>query len=42
MPEFPNFFVLYGPNLQGGHGGSLMFFFEAQMYYVMGLLRGMI
>lgn len=42
VPDFPNFFTLYGPNLQAGHGGSLMFFLEAQMTYVMGLVRQMV
>jgi 4-hydroxyacetophenone monooxygenase len=42
VPGFPNLFILYGPNLQAGHGGSLMFFLEAQMHYVMGLLRRMV
>lgn len=42
VPDFPNFFALYGPNLQAGHGGSLMFFIEAQMTYVMSLVRQMV
>lgn len=42
VPGFPNLFILYGPNLQAGHGGSLMFFLEAQMTYVMGLVRQMV
>jgi len=25
VPDFPNFFTLYGPNLQPGHGGSFIF-----------------
>ncbi|CAN0429478.1 unnamed protein product, partial [Phaeothamnion confervicola] len=35
IPDFPNFFCLYGPNLQPGHGGSLMFVVALQMRYVM-------
>ncbi len=42
MPGFPNFFCLYGPNLQPGHGGSIMFVIEMQMRYVMDLLRQML
>ena len=38
---FPNFFVLYGPNLQPGHGGSLTFSVEMQVRYVMDIIRGM-
>jgi 4-hydroxyacetophenone monooxygenase len=41
VPEFPNFFCMYGPNLQPGHGGSLMFVFECQMHYLMDLLEQM-
>ena len=42
VPDFPNFFVLYGPNLQPGHGGSLMFVVEMQMRYITGLLKQML
>ncbi len=38
---FPNFFCLYGPNTQFGHGGSLISVLERQMHYVMSLLRQM-
>lgn len=38
-PGFPNFFTLYGPNTQAGHGGSLIFYLESQMRYVISLLR---
>ena len=41
VPEFPNFFTLYGPNLQPGHGGSLIFVVEMQMHYVMDVIRKM-
>lgn len=40
-PGFPNFFTLYGPNLQPGHGGSLINVIEMQMHYVMDLVRQM-
>lgn len=38
IPGFPNFFCLYGPNLQFGHGGSLLFMLELQMHYLTDLL----
>lgn len=41
VPGFPNFFCLYGPNTQFGHGGSLISIVERQMHYVMSLLRAM-
>jgi 4-hydroxyacetophenone monooxygenase len=41
MPDFPNFFVLYGPNTQTGHGGSLIGLVEAQMDYISSLLEQM-
>jgi 4-hydroxyacetophenone monooxygenase len=42
IPDFPNFFCLYGPNLQPGHGGSIMFVIEMQMRYIMDLLKKML
>lgn len=41
VPGFPNFFCLYGPNTQFGHGGSLISVLERQMHYVMSLLEQM-
>lgn len=41
VPGFPNFFTLYGPNTQPGHGGSLIFVVEQQVHYLMELLREM-
>ena len=41
VPDFPNFFTLYGPNLQPGHGGSLIFVVEMQMRFVMDLIKKM-
>ena len=41
VPGFPNFFVLYGPNTQPGHGGSLLFVIEMQINYIKDLLRKM-
>jgi 4-hydroxyacetophenone monooxygenase len=41
VPDFPNFFVLYGPNLQPGHGGSIMLSIEMQMRYVCSVIAQM-
>ena len=41
VPGFPNFFCLYGPNLQFGHGGSLLFMLELQLHYVVDMLEQM-
>lgn len=41
IPGFPNFFCLYGPNTQFGHGGSLISVLERQMHYIMSLLNEM-
>lgn len=40
VPEFPNFFILYGPNIAPGHGGSLILTVEAQVDYLVELLEG--
>ena len=42
MPDFPNFFCLYGPNLQAGHGGSLIFMIEMQMRFIMDAVKQML
>jgi 4-hydroxyacetophenone monooxygenase len=42
VPEFPNFFILYGPNTNGGHGGSAVFNSECQVRYTMLALRELI
>lgn len=34
VPDFPNFFILYGPGTHLAHGGSLIFQSELQMRYV--------
>lgn len=41
VPGFPNFFTLYGPNLQPGHGGSLLNVIEMQMHYIIDLIDQM-
>ncbi|KGG85022.1 MULTISPECIES: flavin-containing monooxygenase [Comamonas] len=39
MPGFPNFFAFAGPNTALGHGGSVVALLEAQVRYVMGLVK---
>jgi 4-hydroxyacetophenone monooxygenase len=39
VPNFPNFFCLYGPGTNLAHGGSLIFQSECQVAYVMSALR---
>ncbi|BBX96562.1 flavin-containing monooxygenase [Mycobacterium lacus] len=34
VPEFPNFFLIYGPGAHLAHGGSLIFNSELQMRYI--------
>ena len=34
LPDFPNFFVLYGPNTNLAHGGSHIFHVECQSRYI--------
>lgn len=41
-PDFPNLFVMYGPNINLGHGGSYMFAGECQARYVAELCVQMI
>lgn len=42
IPDFPNFFCLYGPNTNLGHGGSLIFLTECGVRYIMEILQAMI
>ncbi len=42
VPEFPNFFVLYGPNTNLAHGGSAFFHSECQVRYITEAMREMI
>lgn len=39
VPGFPNLFVLYGPNTNLAHGGSIIFHSECQSRYIAGCLR---
>jgi 4-hydroxyacetophenone monooxygenase len=41
IPDMPNFFTIYGPNTQTGHGGSLIHTVEDQLDYVADLLGQM-
>lgn len=41
VPDLPNFFCLYGPNLQPGHGGSFIVVLEQQTGYVRRMLEEM-
>ncbi|MBN9110383.1 MAG: NAD(P)-binding protein [Pseudonocardia sp.] len=42
IPDFPNLFLMYGPNTNLGHGGSTMFHAECQVHYMVELLREMV
>ena len=42
VPDFPNFFVMYGPNTNLGHGGNLIFQGECQARYIASALRHLI
>lgn len=39
IPDFPNFFMLAGPNTALGHGGSVVTLLETQTSYILNLLR---
>ncbi|MGA0595197.1 flavin-containing monooxygenase [Enterovirga sp. CN4-39] len=41
VPGFPNFFVMYGPNTNLGHGGSLILQGECQARYIATAIRHM-
>jgi 4-hydroxyacetophenone monooxygenase len=42
VPEFPNMFIVFGPNTAVSHGGSMFFQAECQVRYVMQCLREML
>lgn len=42
VPEFPNFFLIYGPNTNLSHGGSAVFHSECQVRYIMQALRELV
>lgn len=41
VPDFPNMFLLNGPNTQTAHGGSLMYIAECQVRYIVDVLKKM-
>jgi 4-hydroxyacetophenone monooxygenase len=41
VPGFPNLFVMYGPNTNMGHGGSVMWLAETQARYICACLVAM-
>jgi len=42
VPEFPNYFILLGPNTGLAHGGNAIFMVECQVRYIMNCLREVI
>jgi 4-hydroxyacetophenone monooxygenase len=42
VPDFPNFFCVFGPNTNLGHGGSIILNIECQVRYVVDLLTQMV
>jgi len=42
VPDFPNFFILYGPNSQPGHGGSVVVLMEMLTRYVTDAIQTMV
>ncbi len=42
MPDFPNLFVLYGPNTNIVINGSIIFFSECEVFYVLECIRWML
>jgi 4-hydroxyacetophenone monooxygenase len=41
VPDFPNMFILYGPNTNAGHGGSHVLSVEMQVRYVLQAVKRM-
>ena len=42
MPDYPNLFLIYGPNTNLAHGGSAIFHSECQIHYAMEGIRELI
>jgi 4-hydroxyacetophenone monooxygenase len=42
VPHYPNLFLIYGPNTNLAHGGSIIFHTECQVRYIMQGLREMV
>ncbi|MGO4383719.1 flavin-containing monooxygenase [Specibacter sp. RAF43] len=41
VPDFPNFFILFGPNTSAGHGGSHVLSAEMQVRYILQVIEQM-
>lgn len=41
LPGFPNFFMLYGPNTNIVVNGSIIYFSECEVHYILGCLRAL-
>jgi 4-hydroxyacetophenone monooxygenase len=42
IPDYPNFFIIYGPNTNLAHGGSAIFHSECQIHYAMEGIRELV
>ncbi len=42
LPELPNFFMLYGPNTNIVVNGSITYFSECEVHYLVGCIRGLL
>lgn len=42
LPDFPNFFMLYGPNTNIVANGSIIYFSECEVHYILGCLHEML
>jgi 4-hydroxyacetophenone monooxygenase len=42
VPGFPNFFIMYGPNSNPGHGGSYLQIGESQIRYIVDVICSMV
>jgi 4-hydroxyacetophenone monooxygenase len=42
VPDFPNLFIVYGPNTQAGHGGTLINAAEVQVHHIVALIEHML
>jgi 4-hydroxyacetophenone monooxygenase len=42
VPGFPNMFCIYGPNVQAGHGGSVIISLERQVHHIVSVLAEMV
>jgi 4-hydroxyacetophenone monooxygenase len=42
LPDFPNFFMLYGPNTNIVANGSIIYFSECEVHYILGCIHEML